>query len=134
MFINKGNFIDGIIHFSPREALQECENGAIIVDLRRDYEIRYKAFNVPNILIVKSDYLHENYEELPKDKDLIFADNAGLRSREMVAFLKDKGFINIANLAGGMFEWDNDKMPLLINNSEQLNGACLCVLRKNKKG
>jgi rhodanese-related sulfurtransferase len=131
-FINKGNVINGVINLSPREVVEECKNGAIILDMRRDYEIKYKQFDVENTLFARYDFIKENFDELPKDKPLIIADQAGVHSKEIVIFLMENGFNNIANLTGGIFEWDKDGMPLKIDNDSQLNGQCLCVLRPKK--
>ncbi len=130
MFFNKGNIINSIIHFSPREVLEECKNGALLIDLRRESEYLYKHFDVPNVVYSRPEYVREHYEDIPKDIPVIIADNAGLRSREIVEFLIDKGFTNVANLVGGMFEWDRDGLPLKVNNKEMLSGSCLCVMRK----
>ncbi|MFA7227738.1 MAG: rhodanese-like domain-containing protein [Melioribacteraceae bacterium] len=132
MFKNEGIIINGIRHLSPREVLAECLNGALLIDLRRDFEYHYKSFDVPDVVCLRPDILKEKIEDVPKDIPIIIADNAGLRSREMVEFLIEKGFENVANLIGGMFEWDKYGLPLLINNKEMLSGSCLCVLRKKK--
>lgn len=130
MFINKGNLINGIMHLSPREVFEECSHGAILLDLRRESEISYKAFDVENIITADPKSVKEKFNDLPKGNPLIVADNAGLRSKEIVEFLQSKGFNNLANLAGGMFEWDRDNLPIKVNNSERLSGSCLCVIRK----
>ena len=132
MFTQKGNKIGLTIHFSPKEVFEECKNGAILVDLRRENEIKYKSFDVNEIIYASPTFIKEKFNDLPKDRALIFADNAGLRSREIVEFLQEKGFKNIANLAGGMFEWDRDNIPIILNNKERLSGSCLCVMRKTK--
>ena len=131
-FINKGNVIKGVINFTPREVLQECENGALLLDMRRDYEISYKQFDVKEVIYARYDFIKENYDMLPKDRGLIIADHAGVHSREIAQFLLEKGFDNTANLAGGIFEWDKDGLPLKINQNSMLSGQCLCVLRSKK--
>jgi rhodanese-related sulfurtransferase len=50
----------------------------------------------------------QELSELPQEKHLIFADTVGLRSKEAVVLLKDKGFIRIANMAGGIVDWERD--------------------------
>lgn len=77
--------------------------------------------------------LAETYLQLPKNKTLIFADAVGLRSREAVWFLKEKGIKNIANMAGGLVEWERDGLPLKVDKSEILTGSCMCTLRKRNK-
>ena len=132
MFMNKGNRIKGVLHLSPKEALEEFLHGALLIDLRRESEYLYKAFDVPLIVYNRPDSVIEHINDIPTDIPVIIADNAGLRSREMVEYLNEKGFTNVANLAGGMFEWDRDNLPIKVNNKERLSGSCLCVMRKTK--
>jgi len=131
-FSHKGNIINGVINFSPKETLEECRNGAVLLDMRRDYEISYKQFDVENVIFARIDFIKEHYDELPKDKPLIVADQAGVHSKEIVSFLMEKGFANVANMAGGIFEWDKDGLPLKIDKDSMLSGQCLCVLRTKK--
>ena len=132
-FIHKGNVINGVINLSPREVVEECKNGAVILDMRRDYEISYKQFDVEKVLFARVDFIKEHFSELPDDVPLIVADQAGVHSKEIVSFLMEKGFKNVANLAGGIFEWDKDALPLKIDNGSMLSGQCLCVLRTKKR-
>jgi rhodanese-related sulfurtransferase len=131
-FQSKGFIINGILNLSPKEALEECKHGAIIIDMRREFEYAYKQFDVDKTFYMKADSIKENFEDIAKDKPLIIADQAGVHSKEIVKFLMEKGFENVANLIGGIFEWDKDGLPLKIDNKEMLSGACLCVLRKKK--
>jgi hypothetical protein len=66
---------------------------------------------------------------------MIFADAAGLHSKEAVLLLMEKGFTGrIANMAGGLIEWERDELPLIIDKTEKLSGSCMCQLRpRNKK-
>jgi 3-mercaptopyruvate sulfurtransferase SseA len=48
-------------------------------------------------------------------------------------FLLSVGFKNIANLAGGIIEWEQNGFPLRKNLSEQLDGSCMCQLRPRMK-
>ncbi|MDA3954425.1 MAG: rhodanese-like domain-containing protein [Bacteroidales bacterium] len=132
-FKNKGVVSSGILHLSPRESRELCQKGAVIVDVREDYMGRFKMFDVEELIFCPRSILDENYLELPKNKPLIFADAVGLKSKEAVLFLNVKGFINIANMAGGLVEWERDGMPVKIDKSERLTGSCMCMLRKRDK-
>ena len=125
--------IEGIIHLSPKEAFEEIQNGAVLVDLREDYEIVYKSFDVPNLIWLPYSTFYENYSLLPTDKNLIFADSVGLRSKEAVIFLKEKAFTNISNLIGGIVDWEQDGLPLKIDATEALTGSCACMLKPMRK-
>ncbi|MBP6977385.1 MAG: rhodanese-like domain-containing protein [Lentimicrobiaceae bacterium] len=126
--------IDGIKHYIPEEAYHLCTaQKAILVDVREEYMGRYKQFDVPEVIYCPLSLLYTVFDDLPRDRLLIFADAAGLHSKEAVHFLSDKGFRKIANLAGGLVEWEQDHMPLKIDKSERLTGSCMCMLRKREK-
>jgi len=132
-FNSKGMVSSGILHLSPREAYEMSLQSAVIVDVREDYMGRFKMFDVPELIFCPKSMLEETYMDLPKSKLLIFADAVGLRSREAVWFLKEKGIKNIANMAGGLVEWERDGLPLKVDKSEILTGSCMCMLRKRNK-
>jgi rhodanese-related sulfurtransferase len=117
------------LNISPREAFELCGRGAVIVDVREEYLSNFKNFDVPEILFFPMSKLLEKLSELPKDKYLIFADSVGLRSKEAFVLLKDKGFTKIANMAGGIVDWERDGLPLITNIEERLTGSCMCQLK-----
>jgi rhodanese-related sulfurtransferase len=129
LFDGYGFISCGIFNLSPREAFELCGKGAVIVDVRESYLSNFKNFDVAEILFIPISKLEPELSELPKDKNLIFADTVGLRSKEAVIFLKDKGFKNIANMAGGIVDWERDGLPLKININERLSGSCMCQLK-----
>jgi rhodanese-related sulfurtransferase len=129
LFDNYGFLSCGILNVSPHEAYELCGKGAIIVDVREEYLNNYKKFDVPEILFFPISRLVQKFSELPKEKYLIFADTVGLRSKEAVVLLKEKGFIRIANMAGGIVDWECDGLPLKTNIEERLSGSCMCQLK-----
>jgi rhodanese-related sulfurtransferase len=134
LFENIGMSSNGIIHVSPKEAYELCNKGTVLVDVREEFMLSYKKFGVKNILYSPYSELQQNYTRLPNDKCLIFADASGLKSKQAVLFLLSRGFIHIANLAGGIVEWERDGLPLQIESGEKLSGSCLCQLKtRNKK-
>jgi rhodanese-related sulfurtransferase len=132
-FKNTGMISSGMLHVTPKETYELCQQGAIIVDVREEYMNRFKMFDVEEIIFCPYSIIKENCSELPKDKALIFADATGIHSKEAVLFLQEKGFENIANMAGGLVEWERDKLPLRKDKSERLTGSCACMLRKREK-
>ena len=134
-FFKHGFMSAGFLNLSAREAYKEtCENDAIIVDVRESRLIGHKRFDVPEIINMPLSLLPSNYQNLPDDIPLIVADTVGLRSHEGMEFLLEKGFRNIANLAGGIVEWERDGMPIRIDKSKKLSGSCVCQLKpRNKK-
>jgi rhodanese-related sulfurtransferase len=135
-FANQGLFINGIHHLSPKEALAAIARGAILVDIREEYETGMKAFDVPGVVYLANSSLRDEFEQLTADRPLILADSVGLRSKLAVAFLKERGFVDVANLNGGIVDWDAAGMPTRTNPDEQWVGSCACKLkpRKNFRG
>lgn len=129
LFDGYGFISCGIFNLSPREAFELCGKGAVIVDVRESYLSNFKNFDVAEILFIPISKLEPELTELPKDKNLIFADTVGLRSKEAVIFLKDKGFKNIANMAGGIVDWERDGLPIKTNIEDRLSGSCMCQLK-----
>jgi rhodanese-related sulfurtransferase len=133
LFDNIGFLSCGILNVSPKEAFELSTKGAIIVDVREDYLNNFKKFDVPEILFFPLSKLKQEYSNLPTDRYLIFADTVGLRSKETVVFLIEKGFEKIVNMAGGIVDWERDGLPLKTNIEERLSGSCMCQLKPKEQ-
>lgn len=134
LFHSKGFVSSGYLNLTPHEAYAEATEGAaIIVDVREERLTGYKCFKVPRVLYMPKSRILTEYSSLPAEQPLIIADSVGLRSHEVMEFLLSKGLDNIANLAGGIVEWEHDGLPLKVDISEQLDGSCVCQLRPRHK-
>jgi rhodanese-related sulfurtransferase len=130
----EGFISSGFLNLSGSEALKEAtDNGAVIVDVREERLTGYKTFDVPRVIYMPNSRLADEYKNLPVNVLLIIADSVGLRSHEAMEFLIGMGFANIANLAGGIVEWEHDGLPLKKDITEQLDGSCTCQLRPRHK-
>ena len=133
-FFSHGFLSLGFLNLTASEAYKEAtENNAIILDVRELRLLGYKKFDVPKVITIPNSTLAENYKNLPTDVPMIVADSVGLRSHEAMVFLRSKGFKNIANLAGGIVDWERDGLPLKKDVTEQLDGSCVCQLRPRHK-
>jgi len=77
--------------------------------------------------------LKNSWQELPRDKGLVVFDSTGIHSTEAVRFLISVGMVNVANMAGGLVEWERDGMPLKVDSAERLSGSCMCQLRPRER-
>lgn len=134
IFTGYGFAISNILHLSPREAFELCQKGAILLDLRLDLLFNNKRFDVPECLHCVYDEIADYYHHLPTSSPIIVADAVGIRSKEVVIFLQEKGFTQVANLIGGICDWERDGLPLIIDKDETLTGGCMCQLRTWGKG
>jgi rhodanese-related sulfurtransferase len=124
--------INGMRHLSPKESLEEIKEGAILVDLRNEDLVGMKAFDVENTIHCLYHEFEKHFQDLPTDKDLILADSVGLRSKECVQVLLDHGYTRVANLAGGIMDWERDGLPIIRNRGKELNGPCMCMLKPGR--
>ena len=88
----------------------------IILDARADNE--YQVSMLPNAQRIGYD--NPNFdlvEQLPKDKAILVYCSVGYRSEKIGEQLLEKGFTNVHNLYGGIFEWVNTKHDVV--NSQQ---------------
>lgn len=113
IFEGKGMIINNLRHLTAKEAFECCQNDAIIIDVREEFMSSMKTFDVPEIKVFPLKKLSETVNKLPKDKYLIFADATGVKSKPAMEFAYKEGYTNIANLAGGLVEWDRDGMPVI---------------------
>ena len=104
-----GFISSGFHNLTAAEALAAATgSGAIIMDVREDRLTGYKRFDVPEIIYMPRSRIEDKWQSLPSDVPLIIADSVGLRSHEVMEYLISRGFTNIANLAGGIVEWERD--------------------------
>jgi rhodanese-related sulfurtransferase len=129
IFKDFGIVSTGILNVSPMEAFELVKRGAIIIDVREEKLRGFKSFDVQELVYLPHSKIKEEYQYLPSDRYLIFADTVGLRSKEVVIFLTEKGFDKIANLSGGIVDWDRDGLPITSDISHRLSGGCICQLK-----
>jgi len=123
----------GFLNLSAKETYLLCKQGAIILDVRKETMNQYKVFDVEKVIYCPYNKILQNIALLPNDAPLVVADAVGLHSKEIVLNLLNKGFENVANLAGGIVDWERDGLPIKTDNKFELNGACVCRLRTRKK-
>jgi rhodanese-related sulfurtransferase len=130
LFLNLGIISGGVLNLSPGETYKNCmENNAVIIDLREDYISAFKTFDVPECIPFPFEKLKRSGEQLPKNRLLIMADSSGIYGREAVLYLREIGFITVANMSGGLVEWERTNLPLIIDTSNRLSGSCMCQLK-----
>lgn len=134
-FNNKtGFYAHGVLNLTPKESFELCKTGAVIVDVRESYMNNFKMFHVEKVIYLPYSELGKCYQDLPTDQPLIFADAVGLKSREGVLFMIAHGYDNVANMAGGIVDWEKDGLPLTADISKRLSGSCMCQLKARESG
>ncbi len=101
---------------SATEAFAKKES-AIFIDAREKKE--YKVSHIKNSIWVGYDYLNlKPMKKLAKDTEIIVYCSVGYRSEKVAEKLKEKGFTNVSNLYGGIFEWKNNDFPIVNDNQD----------------
>lgn len=131
-WFNKGYFSHDVLNLTPCESFVFCNSGAVIIDVREEYMNSFKVFKVEKLIYLPFSKLEMLYDQLPSDQPLIFADAVGLKSRESVLFMNAHGYDNVANMAGGIVDWERDGLPIFSDLSTRLSGSCMCQLKPGK--
>lgn len=128
-------FLSGGLHFiTPLKAYKLLKEGLLLVDLRPDFERACKTPAVPNLLPISYTEIENLYDQISKDQYVILADAVGLRSKEVLISLIEKGYTNAVSLAGGIVDWERDGLPMLEDLNERMSGSCMCQIRPREIG
>ena len=83
---------------------------ALIVDVRERHE--FAAARVEGTLLLPMSELGQRLEELPRDRPLLVMCQVGGRSARVTGFLRQQGFEDVANVAGGLDAWQRMGLPV----------------------
>jgi adenylyltransferase/sulfurtransferase len=84
-----------------KQKLDKGEN-VFVLDVREPHE--YQICNIQGYLIPLGD-LPKRVGELDPDREMVVHCRSGVRSGKAVDFLRQQGFTNVRNLAGGILAW-----------------------------
>lgn len=126
------NVSQKIVSISPREAYEYLQENAVLVDIRPEYEICLRVFDVPKVIYLPYNIYKDKYSIIPKDIFLIVSDSVGNQSAIVVQFLIDQGYSSVASLTGGVVAWDRSGLPLLKDVEYEMIGGCACRLHPQK--
>ncbi|WP_166386548.1 MULTISPECIES: rhodanese-like domain-containing protein [unclassified Polaribacter] len=86
-----------------------------LLDAREEKE--YKVSHLKNAILVGFDHFNitKTLEKLPKDKSakIVVYCSLGIRSEIVAHQLIEKGYTNVFNLYGGIFEWKNNNYQVI---------------------
>lgn len=121
------------IPISAKEAFIYIQKGALILDIRKDYETNYRVIDFPEIIYLSYDSYKDKYNSVTKERDIVIVDNVGLVSPEVGRFLISKGYNSVFYIGGGIIDWDDAGLPLKKDLDYELNGGCACQVRQKNK-
>jgi adenylyltransferase/sulfurtransferase len=101
---------NGIPQISVKEFKQRIDKGddLFLLDVREPYE--YQIAQIGGKLIPQND-VPQRLAEIPRDREIVVQCRSGARSQRIAEFLKQSGYAQVANLAGGILAWADEIDP-----------------------
>ena len=94
----------GIWEIDPH-GLEEHAQAVQILDVREPQEFIGPLGHIRGAILIPLGELAERASELARDRPIVAVCRAGSRSAQATVILREAGFAEIANLAGGMLRW-----------------------------
>ena len=101
---------NGIPQLSVKELKRRRDAGesVFLLDVREPYE--YQIAQIGGTLIPQND-VPNRLNEIPRDREIIVHCRSGARSQKIAELLKQSGYSQVANLAGGILAWSDEIDP-----------------------
>jgi sulfur dioxygenase len=94
----------GIWEIDPH-GLEELAGAAQILDVREPQEFTGPLGHIRGAILIPLGELAARTGELARDRPVVAVCRAGSRSAQATVILREAGFAEVANLAGGMLRW-----------------------------
>ena len=104
------NMKNGIPQLSVKEYKSRIDQGEdlFLLDVREPYE--YQIAQIGGTLIPQND-VPNRLAEIPRDKEIVVQCRSGARSQRIAELLKQQGYTQVVNLAGGILAWADEIDP-----------------------
>jgi glyoxylase-like metal-dependent hydrolase (beta-lactamase superfamily II)/rhodanese-related sulfurtransferase len=101
----------GIWEIDPH-GLEEQASAVQILDVREPGEFSGPLGHIRGAVLIPLGSLAERTRELAPDRPIVAVCRAGSRSAQATVILREAGFNDVANLAGGMLRWRAEGHPV----------------------
>lgn len=85
---------------------------AYLLDVRTPREVSAGVIEGAAVLDMMSSDFMEKYNTIPKDKNIYVYCRSGNRSKQVLEFLKSKGYASVYHLDGGIKAWINENKKI----------------------
>ena len=104
------NVKNGIPQLSVKElkARRDAGEDIFLLDVREPYEVQIAQ--IGGTVIPQND-VPNRLAEIPRDREIVVHCRSGARSQRIAEFLKQSGYQNVVNLAGGILAWSDEIDP-----------------------
>ena len=101
---------NGIPQMTVKELKQRIDAGEDVqlIDVREPYE--YQIAQIGGKLIPQND-VPQRLHEIDREREVVVHCRSGARSQKIAEFLKQAGYPNVANVAGGILAWADEIDP-----------------------
>ena len=101
---------NGVPQLSVKELKRRIDAGedVFVLDVREPYE--YQIAQIGGKLIPQND-VPQRLAEIPRDREIVVQCRSGARSQKIAEFLKQSGYEQVVNLAGGILAWSDEIDP-----------------------
>ena len=101
---------NGIPQLGVKQLKQRMDGGEdiFILDVREPYE--YQIAQIGGKLIPQND-VPQRLADIPRDREIVVQCRSGARSQKIAEFLKQSGYQQVVNLAGGILAWSDEIDP-----------------------
>ena len=99
------------INTTDAAARRKQEPGTRFLDIREAQELAICKIEGAHHIAMSE--IATRFQEIPRDKPLIVFCHHGMRSRQVILFLAEKGYTNLINLDGGIHAWAIEIDPSL---------------------
>lgn len=89
---------------------RDPDRPALVLDVREPNE--FAEMRVEGSLLIPMSELTGRLEEIPRDRPLLVLCLVGGRSARVTAFLRQQGWEDVANVAGGLEAWQQLGLPV----------------------
>jgi adenylyltransferase/sulfurtransferase len=104
--VGAGSVVDGIPQITVQDLKrkQDAHEDYFLLDVREPHEVPIASLGAPLIPVGS---LEQRLNEIPvgKDSEIVIHCRSGARSQKAALILKQHGFTNVENLAGGILDW-----------------------------
>lgn len=108
---NREELQEGVIEITIDEfkVIRENGNNVVVLDVREYHE--YDICSIEDSVLIPLGELADRLDELNQDDEIVVHCHHGSRSMKATQYLKDQGFKNVKNLAGGIDAWAEKHDP-----------------------
>ncbi len=89
-------------------ALEEHRGAVQVLDVREPAELAGPLGRIAGVIAIPLGSLRARAGELDKGRPIVAVCRSGSRSAQAIVILREAGFVDLANLAGGMLRWRSE--------------------------